>query len=159
MKLWIHQRAKCSHAGKCNTTEHICTQWQAKHCGSRCQESDLPWFRFFKERDFKIFFWNTDGQEAGLSSWAICSPILPHWDHFPCPGHTKGNTRHSWMCCWQSQAQGAEPRPGGCSRLGQSPPLVGLTLCILPLLRELTAQILHSAKHTWNIQHSTLPQK
>lgn len=47
----------------------------------------LPWFSFLTQRISKCFsetWLNTDGQEAGLSSWDICSPLLP--PVYPCVG-------------------------------------------------------------------------
>lgn len=67
------------------------------------------------------------------------------------PRESPGRAGHTGVLCAAAGTHGAEPRAGRCSRLGHSPHLVCLTLCILLVLGERTAQTLPSAKHTWNI--------
>lgn len=80
------------------------------------------------------------------------------WDCFPCPGHTKGNTRQGWVSCGQTggQAQGADQGHSrvGHSRVGHSP-----SPHVSHLVHPPSAQGAHStnpAKPTQNIQHSKL---
>lgn len=61
-------------------------------------------------------------QRLGWTARSICSPILPlhlcGWESFGTSspaGHSKGNPRQGWVCCWHpgEQAQGAEPGQEG----------------------------------------------
>lgn len=85
---------------------------------------------------------STDAQEAGLISWDICSPVVPQHPGFgiaaPALG-TAGELQAGLgvlLTHWRMSH----------SKVGHSPHLVCLTLCILPVLRELTAQTQPSAK-------------